>query len=362
MPPISTSAGPLYRGIVDDIHSRIRSGQLPPGSQIPTIEDLCDCYKVSAITAKRAVADLQALGAVRSVRGKGTFVTQTKDTAGGTDMEPTPLRSILLLVSFSTRPDKQSSFFGAIWDAVVKTADAHGLRFRVETVPEGGSNFHVDFSLDPDPSEGLIFATAIYPYRIMHMVHDRRLSAVTVDAASFLADAVLTDNLHGMKLLIDHLAGMGHRRLLLATQYPTSPNTTNENERAAAFRFLCEDRGLHGEEIPADNHDAIFRRLRGRQAPTAVMFLQDAPARLFMKRAAAIGVRVPHDVSVTGFDGWSAHGDDSTLTTMRVDREGLGRSAVELLIRESRQPRVIRQWLRVPGRLVEGQTAARPRR
>lgn len=362
MPPISTSAGPLYRGIVDDIRSRIRSGQLAPGSQIPTIEDLCDCYKVSAITAKRAIADLQALGAVRSVRGKGTFVTQAKGFRTLVDMEPTELRSILLLVSFSTRPDKRSSFFGAIWDSVVKTADTHGLQLRAETVPEGGSNFHVDFTLDPNPSEGLIFATAIYPYRLMHMAHDRHLPAVTIDAASFLADAVLTDNLHGMKLLIDHLASVGHRRLLLATQYPTSPNTTNENERASAFRFLCEDRGLHGEEIAADNHDAIFRRLRGRQAPTAVMFLQDMPARLFMNRAAANGVRVPQDVSVTGFDGWSAQGDDPALTTVRVDREGLGRSAVELLISGAGRPQIIRRWLRVPGRLVEGQTTAPLRR
>ena len=72
---ISTSSGrPIYEQITDQIKSAIVTGQLTEGEQLPSIRALANSLRVSAITTKRAYADLEAAGLIETVQGKGTFV------------------------------------------------------------------------------------------------------------------------------------------------------------------------------------------------------------------------------------------------------------------------------------------------
>ena len=72
---ISTSSGrPIYEQITDQIKSAIVTGQLAEGEQLPSIRALANSLRVSAITTKRAYADLEAAGLIETVQGKGTYV------------------------------------------------------------------------------------------------------------------------------------------------------------------------------------------------------------------------------------------------------------------------------------------------
>ena len=72
---ISTSCGrPIYEQITDQIKSAIVTGQLAEGEQLPSIRALANSLRVSAITTKRAYADLEAAGLIETVQGKGTYV------------------------------------------------------------------------------------------------------------------------------------------------------------------------------------------------------------------------------------------------------------------------------------------------
>ena len=72
---ISTSSGrPIYEQITDQIKSAIVTGQLAEGEQLPSIRVLANSLRVSAITTKRAYADLEAIGLIETVQGKGSFV------------------------------------------------------------------------------------------------------------------------------------------------------------------------------------------------------------------------------------------------------------------------------------------------
>lgn len=72
---ISTSSGrPIYEQITDQIKSAIVTGQLAEGEQLPSIRALANSLRVSAITTKRAYADLEASGLIETVPGKGSFV------------------------------------------------------------------------------------------------------------------------------------------------------------------------------------------------------------------------------------------------------------------------------------------------
>ena len=65
-------APPMYQQIADDLRNKIKSGELPPGAQIPTEGDLQKIYNASRNTIRDAIKRLVSLGIVqtRGVRAR----------------------------------------------------------------------------------------------------------------------------------------------------------------------------------------------------------------------------------------------------------------------------------------------------
>ena len=70
----NSSDKPIYEQITSQIKGLILSGDLADGEQLPSIRALANSLRVSAITTKRAYADLEAAGFIETVQGKGSFV------------------------------------------------------------------------------------------------------------------------------------------------------------------------------------------------------------------------------------------------------------------------------------------------
>lgn len=70
----NASSKPIYEQITGQIKAIILSGELAEGEQLPSIRALANSLRVSAITTKRAYADLEADGFIETVQGKGSFV------------------------------------------------------------------------------------------------------------------------------------------------------------------------------------------------------------------------------------------------------------------------------------------------
>jgi GntR family transcriptional regulator len=66
---------PAYVNIAGIYARRIRSGELAPGAQLPTLAEIGKLHGVSDIVARKAIELLQSQGVVRSVRRRGIFVT-----------------------------------------------------------------------------------------------------------------------------------------------------------------------------------------------------------------------------------------------------------------------------------------------
>ena len=75
----NSSSKPIYEQIVRQVKSQIMAGDLVAGEQLPSIRALANSLRVSAITTKRAYADLEAQGFIETVRGKGSFVVGGND-------------------------------------------------------------------------------------------------------------------------------------------------------------------------------------------------------------------------------------------------------------------------------------------
>jgi GntR family transcriptional regulator len=67
---------PLYVQLEQIIKSKIMTGELSAGEQIPTEKQLAETYRVSSITARQAVLNLVQEGLLSRKQGKGTFVQE----------------------------------------------------------------------------------------------------------------------------------------------------------------------------------------------------------------------------------------------------------------------------------------------
>ncbi len=65
---------PPYRQVADIIAGRIRAGELPPGSRIPTESELIAEFEIARSTARRAVSWLRDQGMIETVPTRGSYV------------------------------------------------------------------------------------------------------------------------------------------------------------------------------------------------------------------------------------------------------------------------------------------------
>ena len=71
----SNSDTPLYEQIVDQIKTQILTGELLQGTPLPSIRALAKDQHVSIITTKRTYEELESMGLIDTLVGKGTFVS-----------------------------------------------------------------------------------------------------------------------------------------------------------------------------------------------------------------------------------------------------------------------------------------------
>jgi GntR family transcriptional regulator len=65
---------PMYKQLTDQIKDAIASGDLKPEEKLPSVRELSEALKISAITIKRAYLDLETGGYIYTRAGLGSFV------------------------------------------------------------------------------------------------------------------------------------------------------------------------------------------------------------------------------------------------------------------------------------------------
>ncbi|MGN8244587.1 LacI family DNA-binding transcriptional regulator [Cellulomonas soli] len=174
-----------------------------------------------------------------------------------------------------------------------------------------------------------------------------------------------SDNLGGATLATRHLLELGHRRIgLLGGR----PDLESSALREAGYRQALQEAGIAVD--PALMHVAEYRREAAEKPLVAMLGLDDPPTAVFaandlsamgiLEAAARLGIRVPEDLSVVGFDDIpEAAATTPGLTTIRQEIQGLGRAAVGLLLEMLADPTVEPSHVRLPTRLVvRGSTQA----
>jgi GntR family transcriptional regulator len=95
---------PVYRQIIDQVHSGRASGALTPGERLPTVRQLAVDLKVNPNTVVRAYRELELTGFLTTHQGTGTFVTDAKIERSTADREEKLDR---LVAEFVTRAGRE---------------------------------------------------------------------------------------------------------------------------------------------------------------------------------------------------------------------------------------------------------------
>jgi LacI family transcriptional regulator len=156
-------------------------------------------------------------------------------------------------------------------------------------------------------------------------------------AAAPRAGLVLFDNRHGVATALEHLAGLGHRKVAVLTpsSFPSTPNRPAGVYAQERGEQLGLDIVLVGSPASvADAASAAADVLTITDPPTAMFCLSDSMAYGCYLAAHRLGLDVPRDLSVLGYDDHeTAELVVPALTTFRWDGPGIVESAVSQLIR-----------------------------
>jgi DNA-binding LacI/PurR family transcriptional regulator len=189
-------------------------------------------------------------------------------------------------------------------------------------------------------------------------VRERGLPLVVVDQPDVPASArVRVDDVGGARLAGRHVASLGHRRVgILAfslsadgTRGPIGPQRLATAhfrvslDRIAGYLEGLAEHGIVPDGVPVWEAPGSVREL-GREGarwllgreprPTAVLCMSDELALGAIRAANELGLAVPAEVSIVGFDDTpAASWSDPPLTTVRQDLVAKGRQAGELALR-----------------------------
>lgn len=158
-------------------------------------------------------------------------------------------------------------------------------------------------------------------------------------------DYVGIDNGAGMRMAINHLMELGHRRIAFV-RGPSS--STSVEERFDAYRAVVGEAGLSAEANLVFQGDYTIEG--GVQAgkffldqdprPTAILAANDFSALGVVEAAIKLGYRVPEDISVIGYDDiFIAAMPQVQLTTIYQPKRSIGAAAAKLLLQRIRSSR-----------------------
>jgi len=199
--------------------------------------------------------------------------------------------------------------------------------------------------------DGLIVVSLPLDETVAKRLTGLRLPTVLVDVRHPLFDSVLADDTTGGRLVAEHLVSRGHRRFgFLGETQQSYLYVSPSQRRLAGYRaalavagYPLTDRDLrlagHGVESA---RAATKELLSVEDRPTAVFASSDLLAAGALRAAHDLGLAVPNDVAVVGFDdGDLAEALD--LTTVRQPLEESGRAAMERLLQQLDKPTTVRE-------------------
>jgi GntR family transcriptional regulator of arabinose operon len=293
-----------WKEIADSVQSDIEEGRLSVGDLLPSETALTEQWKVSRMTAHRAMQELQRSGLVTRQRGRGTLV------AG---IAPRLTGNIALL--FHNHLDQlETEYMRGI---NIGLSDEYQLIFcDSHSSSEREARYLERMQKEVD---GIICLPSGSPEMrpVLRKMMETGYPIVCVDRvpAGIELDAVVSDNFGASVDALKVLLARGHKRIAHFTE--NELHLSAVRERYDAFIHVSREAGVLQPEklvrfFPTGNedyseatvqmmHDALFTLRHQSDPPTALFCLNDYCLMLLLEAAERLEIRIPQDMEILTF-------------------------------------------------------------
>jgi len=218
-------------------------------------------------------------------------------------------------------------------------------------------------------------AILIHPFPVAtvgELAEKISIVAVLEDYAELGLDSIDVDNSAGIAKMVQLLAAKGHKRIgFIAWIYAVVGHWTHERFGGYASSIFRQGLEFNGNWVLNVHKNApqyitpieIAReaaRLVREEGVTAFVCAADHQAYHLHQNLRALGLRIPEDCSITGFDGIEPPLGQPQITSLKVGHADIGTSALARLTSRMLDPRAPRRKILVEASLIEGETTAAP--
>ncbi len=324
-------AEPLYIQVANIIRQYILEGIWHTGDSIPPEKALCAQFNIARGTMRQALQLLESEGYLVREQGRGTFIQSPNPPKRDAHHQhlafvvPYIRDSSVSTILVGFQQVAEQAGFSVIFHHV-----NNDLQQQQEVLNRLVQQGVMGIALYPVDSESVQGIDRLVNSRYPIVLVDRYLKSLSTDY-------VMSDHFGGALRGVHYLINEGHRRVGFVTWL--SPAVSMEHRLMGYIQALRErsiepDERLicHVEGYPTVNRTPLMTYLN-EVRPTAIFAANDQLAIALYRAAAAVGLRIPEDLSIVGFDNldMSPH-LDPPLTTVAQQFLLIGRQAAQVLL------------------------------
>ena len=216
--------------------------------------------------------------------------------------------------------------------------------------------------------DGVIIASVDFRDPEVISLVESEIPTVTIDYEFNNVASVISDNVQGVRDIVNYLVNMGHEKIA----FITGEDTSVTQKRVASFYKTCEERNISVKDeyvkkgryhIPKVSGEATRELLTLEDKPTVIMYPDDYSLLGGITEIEKHGLRIPEDISIVGYDGIKLSRLIRPIITTYVQNSAeIGVRATKKLVDLIENPKTtIQDRTLVIGGLQEGSTVKKIR-
>ena len=211
--------------------------------------------------------------------------------------------------------------------------------------------------------DGVIIASVDFKDPEVVQLVESEIPVVTVDYDFNDVASIVSDNVQGVRDIVNYLTSMGHKKIA----FITGDDTSVTQKRIASFYNTCQENNITVKDeyvikgryhIPQVSGEATRKLLNLEERPTVIMYPDDYSLLGGITEIEKHGLKIPQDISVVGYDGIKlSRLFRPVITTYVQNSTGIGIKATQKLIDLIEKPKTtINDRTLVTGSLQTGDT------
>ena len=327
---------PKYYKLMETLRNDIYSGRIKAGDKLPSENELSAKYGISRHTVRKAISLLENDGLIIAEHGRGTYVSDKRSNS-------IPSNNIAVVTTYIS-----DYIFPRVIQGIDKVLTANGYSIMIKNTGNSQANEAVCLEdvlnknidgLIIEPSKSEVYCNNLKQYEALDNLG---IPYVFIQGRYIeMKDkpSILMDDVKGAYLLTKYLIDIGHKSIAGIFKV----DDTQGNARHKGYVKALQEAGLlydpdkvtwyHTEDKDIKPAAVATSLVHSHLGIDAIVCYNDQVALEVIKALERQGVRVPEDISITGYDNsFIAENGPVKLTTISHPKELLGQMAAELLL------------------------------